>query len=180
MTNDGLVVDANIMNYYIQEKRKEDGELYKLIESIIYCCGLAINDTVEREWRNTNKGQFFDIWFDELMLDQRIKYVTDSNKLTSHQKRQIHNEFGLPRNKSKDIDYIECAINTEIKYILTDDTDFFDPKKKKASSKEKIKVKNQRQGAFCKFLKKEFGIIVGLPDHCYEDLQSKGVITEAI
>jgi hypothetical protein len=168
------------MSYYIKEKKKEDGELYNLMEFIINCCGLAINDTVEREWRNTTGDEFFNIWFVEYLLAQRITYVTDSNKLTLHQKKKIHNEFGLPRGRSKDIDYIECTINTEIKYILTDDTDFFDPKKKNASAKEKTRVKNLRQGELCKFLRKEFGIIVGLPDHCCGDLKSKGVISGQI
>jgi hypothetical protein len=178
MTNDGLVVDANIMSYYMREKKNEDGELFKLIEYIINYCGLAINDAVEREWKNTTGDQFFCIWFDEYMLAQKIRYVAESNKLTIHQKKKIHNDYGLPKKKSKDIDYIECAINTEIKYILTDDIDFFDPKKKMASAREKFKVKNQRQGALCRFLKKEFEVVVGLPDHCYEDLRSRGLTSE--
>jgi hypothetical protein len=178
MANDGVVVDANIMSHYIQEKKNDEGKLYNLIEFIIDCCGLAINDRVELEWRNTTGDEFFNIWFVDCILAQRIKYVTDSNKLTTHQKNKIHNDYGLPRgNKSKDIAYIKCNINTEIRYILTEDIDFYDPKRKKESPKAKFEARNQRRGALCKFLKKKFQITVGLPEHCYEDLMSKGVVS---
>jgi hypothetical protein len=82
----------------------------------------------------------------------------------------------LPRGNSRDVEYIKCAINTDIKYILTEDIDFFDPKKKSAPVKEKIRIKNFRKGSFCRFLKDEFGITVGLPEHCIEDLKGKALI----
>jgi hypothetical protein len=41
------------------------------MEFIIYFWGLAINDVVEREWRNTTGDEFFDIWFDEQLVTQK-------------------------------------------------------------------------------------------------------------
>jgi len=57
-----------------------------------------------------------------------------------------------------------------MKYILTNDIHFFEPKLKNASQNAKKRAKNQRKGNLCKFLKNDLGIIVGLPNHCKNDL----------
>ena len=102
--------------------------------------------------------------------------MDNSVKLRSAEKRVIHNTYGLPSRGSRDIEYIKCAINTEIKYILTEDIDFFDPKKKESSAIDKYRTKNERQGAFCKFLNKNYKITVGLAEHCRDDLIAAGII----
>lgn len=78
-------------------------------------------------------------------------------------------KYGLPK-ASHDIEYIKCSNVTLMKYILTNDIDFFDPKLKEASQKAKDNAKIKRKGKLCIFLKKQLGIIVGLPDHCKSDL----------
>jgi hypothetical protein len=73
MNNDGLVVDANIIKIYIGQKKKESGPICSLVDLVIECSGLAINDKVEQEWRNTAGEQFFCIWFDEHLVNHKIR-----------------------------------------------------------------------------------------------------------
>lgn len=175
MGQDGVVVDANIIKIFIIEEMKDCGDICELINNLLGSYGLAVNKMVEHEWQSIIGSQFFNEWFTMNILSERIKYVNDSVKVTFAQKKKINITYGLPKN-SRDIKYINCAINTKIRYILTEDIDFFDPKKKQASAEEKRRIKNQRQGKFCKFLNSEFGITAGLPEHCCTDLRNIGKI----
>lgn len=170
MTCDGIVADANIIQGFIQEEMTQKGEIVKVIKKILPFCGLAITDLIENQWRNTTGNQFFNIWFDENLKNNRIKYITEDIKLSKTERQIIHNKYGLPKN-GRDIEYIKCSLNTTHKYILTYDIHFFDPKQKMASVKTKNKIKNARSGALCKYLWKKYTIIVGLPLHCCSDLK---------
>jgi len=169
MVVDGVVVDANIMSKFYHQLLLEEGDLYELITTIIHCYGIALSDKIEQEWKNTVRTQFFNDWFDEALKNGRLRYV-ENPRLEKRYLKRIHNVYGLPKKKGRDIEYIKVAYMTILKYILTEDIHFYDPKKKHASQKEKKKVKNKRQGALCRYLKKALGITVGLPEHCYDDL----------
>lgn len=165
---DGIVVDANIISYYGREYIEETGDLCDLIEKILKNCGIAISDSMEREWRNTCGSQLFDVWFTDNLRDGHIQYITPY--LDKQILKKIHNDFGLPK-RGGDKDLIKAANVTTYKYILTNDIDLFDPKKKSVERKEKERIKKQRKGALCIFLRKELDIIVGLPEHCCGDLE---------
>ena len=165
---DGIVVDADIISYYCREYIVETGELYDMIEKILKNCGIAISDSVEREWRNTCGNQLFEEWFISNLLDNYIQYVKPH--IDRQILKKIHNDFGLPK-KGGDKDLIKAANVTTYRYILTNDTHLFDPKKKTAPRKEKERIKKGRKGRLCQFLRKELEITVGLPEHCWSDLE---------
>ena len=171
---DGIVVDADIISYYFREYIVETGDLYNLIEKILKNCGIAITDSVEREWRNTCGSQLFNEWFTDNMSKglqrdgKHIQYVAPS--IDQQTLKKIHIDFGLPR-EGHDKDLIKAANVTTYKYILTNDIDLFDPKKKRAERKEKERIKKQRKGTLCTFLRKKLKITVGLPEHCWSDLE---------
>ena len=165
---DGIVVDANIISNYCQEYIEEKGGIYDLIDKILKHCGIAITDLVEQEWRSTCGGQFFDEWFTVNLYADYIQYVDPY--IDRQILRKIHRDFGLPRRKY-DKELIKAANVTTYKYILTYDIDLFDPKKKRASRKEKERIKKERNGALCQFLRKKLKIVVGLPEHCCWDLE---------
>jgi hypothetical protein len=168
LDKDGVVIDANIMSNFYHELVKEYGPLFVLIQNILRYYGIAISTKIESEWKNTTGNQLFNIWFDDQLKLGLLGYVKNP-KLDRASIKKIHNDYGLPRNEW-DIEYIKTSNMTNIKYILTYDIHFFDPKKKKASKREKERVKNKRQGALCRYLKSELCIRVGLPEHCCEDL----------
>lgn len=164
---DGIVVDADIISCFCKECINESGDVYDLIENILENCGIAITELLEQVWRNTCGSQLFEIWFYDNVHSLRIQHIKP--QLPRPIVRKIHNDFGLPR-RGRDIELIRISNVTKFKYILTYDIDLFDPKKKKASKIEKEHVKNERKGALCQFLRKNLGIIVGLPEHCVCDL----------
>jgi len=175
MVCDGIVVDANCMSYYLHyEFNDEENELKSLINCLLKACGLVINPIIEQEWRNTVGGQLFNIWFDDNFTQGRIHLVENGKKLSTVEKRRLGNDFGFPIN-GRDIHYINCSLNTLLKYILTSYIDFYDPTKKESPSIEKKRLKSQRAGRLCKFLQKEYGITVGLSEHCIDDLSRLGL-----
>jgi len=173
MPQNGITVDANIINTFISnEIRGINDDLSDTLNRIMVPCGIVITGIIESEWKKTaDDGNFFLQWFAQMLLEEKIRYLrTDRRKLTTAEKKKLHNDYGLPRNGSHDIEYIKCAINTRRKYILTEDIDFYDPTKKQASPSEKFKAKNQRRGDLCRFLRSQLGITVGLHEHCCADL----------
>jgi len=165
---DGVVVDANIIASYFQEYGKETGDIYSLIEKILKSCGIAITDLLENEWKSTCGDQMFLIWFTDNLRDDYIQYVNPS--INREILKKIHIKFGLPRD-GHDKELIKVANVTTYRYILTYDIDLFDPKKKQASIKEKERIKKERDGALCQFLRNKLKITVGLPEHCWSDLE---------
>ena len=165
---DGVVVDTNIISNYYQEYIEETGDIYGLIEKLLKNCGIAITELLENEWHNTCGSQLFDVWFTDNLRDGYIQYV---NPYINRQiLKKIHNDFGLPK-EGRDKELIKAANVTTYKYILTNDIDLFDPKKKTAPRKEKERIKKGRKGRLCQFLRKELEITVGLPEHCWSDLE---------
>jgi hypothetical protein len=171
---DGVVVDANIISSYLQEYGEGTGDIYGLIEKILKNCGIAITELLEHEWKSTCGDQLFNEWFTDnlnkgLQRDgKHIQYVDPS--IDRQILKKIHIKFGLPK-EGQDKGLIKAANVTTYKYILTNDIDLFDPKKKTAPKKEKELIKKGRTGSLCQFLKKELDITVGLPEHCWSDLE---------
>lgn len=172
MPEDGIVVDANIINSYIQSVIVDNGDnkVIKLLSKIMSKYGFLINDVIEHEWKeNLRSFQYFEEWFTQCIIEEKIGYVEYINKLTTKQKKDIFIVYGLPT-RGCDIEYIKCTLNTRMKYLLTEDIHFYDPKKRMANKTEKKKIKGRREGCFCKYLKKEMGLTVGSCDHCESDL----------
>lgn len=180
MKDNGVVADTNIMKYYYDDVSHDEENFRRtLIETICDSCGFVIDEQIQWEYRlKINTIGFLD-WLGTMMLEGKIDLINErrETKISPSNKRSIHEDYGLPRNNSKDIHFIICANHTDIKYILTNDIDFFDPRMKNASSEEKERIKNQRTGRLCRFLERELGILVGLPDHCHQTLCERGIIT---
>ena len=179
MKNDGIVADTNIIKYYYDDVSHDEFNFQrKLIDSICDNCGFVINEQIywEYELKITTFG--FKDWLGTMMWEGKIDYINERSetKLSPHNKNIIHDKFGLPRNNSKDIHFIICANHTTIKYIITNDIDFFDPKKKEVNSENREKIINQRSGQLCHFLEKKLGILVGLPTHCHQTLCEKKIM----
>jgi hypothetical protein len=174
---DGVVVDAQIVNYYIVNdlKGKASSEDVKLMNLILKSCGIVVDERIISEWENTNRNSNYRNWFVKYTLNGKIGYAKEEIKLSKEDKKKIHVKYGFPRGRSKDIHYIKCALNTRLKFLLTKDMDFYEPKKKKAESSERTSIMNGRNGELCKFLEDEFDIIVGLHCHCFDHLSKNGI-----
>lgn len=167
-----MVIDANIISKYYKELIVDEGELYNLINCIFNDFGIAVSDLILHEWNSTCKNDILSSWITDGIKLGKIKYVDPS--LDRNIIKKLHINYGLPKKNngktSRDIEYIKCANVTSIKYILTYDIDFFDPRLKTAHERTKKNAKENRTGRLCRFLEKELNIIVGLPSHCISDL----------
>ena len=173
MKEDGMVVDANVMDEYFKGAPEERGEVYDLVSKILESTGIAICKIIEYEYEKRTNKQFFRIWEKEQLKNGHI-CIMGKHSLHRDIEKEIHNKYGLPKStkaeNSKDIHYIRIANETQIKYIVTKDIDFFDPKKKMDRNKEKIK--RDRSGALNKFLKKKLKIIVGHPTYHKSEIEA--------
>ena len=176
MSDDGVVVDADVISHYIHEEMKNPERLCQIINSILDSIGIAITDRVEADWRSTSGNQFFNIWFEDNLKINKIKYMCETRRLDKGEKTVLHVKFGLPRDNSRDVALIQCALNTQIKYISTLDMHLFDPKIGQYTAKKREEIKNSRDGKLSRHLKKEYEITVGLPHQCYSDLCQCGII----
>ena len=140
---DGVVVDTNIIENFYKEYVLEEGDILILINNILENCGIAITELIEAEWSRRCNDQLFSVWFTDNLRDGNIRYVMP--EIDRHILKRIHNEFGLPR-RGVDKELIKASNVTIIKYILTNDIDLFDPKKKKAQKKEKERIKDHLTG----------------------------------
>lgn len=165
---DGVVIDTNVIVEYRKEYFYEEGEILNLVENIMNSCGIVITNKIESEWEKTCFDQLFREWFTVNVMNEKIQYVNPH--IDQEIMKKIHNKYGLPK-KGCDGELIKAANVTMLKYILTNDMDLFDPKKKKAMRKEKERIMRNRNGNLCKYLKKNLGIIVGSPEHCNNDLE---------
>jgi len=169
MGNDGIVIDANILKGFIDLKysdsAKADPILLPLIPKILSEYRGAVSEMMKYEYKMKILHKMFNRWFEEQYVNGKFRDITIENTLDTSQRNRIFNKYGLDSNE-KDIHYISCAYNTDRRYILTEDIHFFDPKMKQADQKAKNRVKDQRMGALCRYLKKEYSITVGTPEHC--------------
>ena len=170
MENKGVVVDANIIRGFFNSM-KNKGLIVFFIEDILDEYGMAYSSEIKYEWQSKINKQVFDIWFELYYTQGKLKEFNQIQKLNLSERKKIFNEYGFPR--AKDLHYINCAINTQIKYIVTKDIDFYDPTKKNCNKKERIRIVDKKQGQFCKFLQRRHEIRVGTPNHCCEDLTIK-------
>jgi len=169
---DGVTVDANIIAVFQKEYLNESGFFYSVLTEITQNFGLAISEIIEHEWRKMFNEQYMNEWLTDEIKRGHIRYVNPF--MDPSEIKIIRTKFGL--NDSRDRNYIKCANVTVIKYILTHDIDFFDPKKKKSNKIERSRTMNQRKGCLCRYLKKVHGITIGMIEHCCNDL---GILTDS-
>ena len=168
MMPDGVTVDTNVISVYFSEHLRDRGEVFELVGEILRCVGVALTDELEFEWKSTCPGHFFDEWLTDEMKKGRV--VTVNRKpLPRNVMKVIHQRFGLPRGRG-DREVLFCANGTQMRYVLSKDLHFFDPKAKGTSRQHRRKVMDRRLGVFCRYLKRELGITVGALCHCREDL----------
>lgn len=168
MMTDGVTVDTNVISMYFHEHLRKCGEVLELVEKVLRCVGVALTDKLEYEWKSTCPGPIFDAWLTDEVKEGRVLYV-NRKPLPRNVMKIIHHKFGLPRGRG-DREVLFCANGTQMKYILSEDLHFFDPKAKETSRQHRRRVKDRRLGVFCRYLKRELGITVGAPCHCREDL----------
>ncbi len=165
---DGITVDACIMHNFFPQLVVEKGEYFDLINFFLEEYKLIIDseNKIKQEWCERSNFIMAREWITDQLKINRINMVESS--LKRDVERKIFNEYGLDKTE-RDIEYIKVANVTALKYILTEDMHFYDPKKKMANHKTKEKIKNKRNGRLQKYLKKELKITISSLRHLIMD-----------
>ena len=167
---DGVTVDANVMKKFNRDfLAHEDSSLTILIEQTLTLHGIVIDigDKVQHEWFTQCPSALFKEWFVQNMKLGRIRMVKPF--IAEQHKRELLTKLGFPK-RGYDLTYVAVANVTQKRYIVTEDIDFFDPTKKHAENQTKEKIKRERSGPVCRYLRREMGIVVGTPPQALIEL----------
>lgn len=165
---DGVVIDANIIVDFYREYRGKNGPVYEVVIWIKDNVGIAINDHIATEWKNTCSADLFLTWYTDQLKLKKIRNVECGSLCDAIVKKMVNNH-GFPA-RSFDIHYIRCAHFTDsTKYIISYNYDFYEPGCRCQSIQARRRAREQRLGRFCNFLLRQLGIRVGMPSHCKSD-----------
>lgn len=166
-----IVIDANVFKAYYEESVLElpaprpgrtdsPSSIFARLGADTFSY-VDVGQQMESEWRNLCRGgeEWFDGWLSSVYASGGVTPM-DINKTKVPENK--YREVGFPF-KGRDIWYIRVAVSlssacsTNDAYLISEDIDFFDPKRKKDASREKY-IRNG-EGAVAKQLKKD-GVFV--------------------
>src|SRR5258708_790340 len=149
------------MNVFSQNLiRNEIADTRTLIEWIETTRGFAIDagGKIKHQWLITCDKTFFGTWFIEGLKAGRIRQVVA--KLDERHSRHLRINCGMPT-AGFELTYVAVAnVVDGLKYIVTDDIDFWEPSAKKKNEKTKQAIKAGRTGCVYKYTR-SIGIAVG-------------------
>ena len=174
--SDGVSVDACVMALFaksllpVKDEAKVP-EARQLVDRIRSTIGFAIDDgrKIETQWLNTcgSKSGIFREWYVQSIKDGKIKQVVPA--LSEQHKKKLRIDCGFP-NDQFECTYIAVANSTSVRYIVSEDMHFFEPKHKKANEKAKYRSREERKGSVCRYLREKMKIRVGTIDHAAVEL----------
>jgi hypothetical protein len=168
--SDGVTVDANVMAGFTKSLISETStDAYKIVERIKAGQGFAIDvgDLIKTQWFETCGRAVFGQWFVSQLQTGRIRMVTPL--LANNHKRCLRKDCGMPMRG--EVIYVSVAAATTIRYIVTEDIDFWEPSAKRRDEKSKARIRTRREGAVCRYLSKYLEIRIGTPAMALGDLQ---------
>lgn len=168
IVSDGIVINADVIPQFYQELIQDSGDLYDIITWLSHNWGIATNGFIHAEWERVCSAPSFLDWCNDEIKNGRIRRV-NSQPIQTQVKKRMRIQYGFPC-YSLDLQYIECAASTQsVKYIMTEDYHFYDPKCKGKTKQAKEQARECRLGRFCRFLLNNLGVRVGMPKHCKDD-----------
>jgi hypothetical protein len=166
---DGVTVDANVMHAFTKSMiAKSDTDAHSVVELIRKHHGFVIDsgDLISRQWIETC-GRVFEQWFVTQLQAGRITMVNP--KLDAGHKKCLRKDCGMPMRR--EVIYVSVAAATGVRYIVTEDIDFWEPAAKLRDEKAKARIRARREGLVCRYLSKHLKISIGTPTMALGDLQ---------
>lgn len=164
-----IVIDANIVAGHFKETVLgiEIGPTNNLTASTLTLfnglgttdiCYLDDGTIIETEWRNPVSNEWFDAWFGDLLASGKAQLIPASSDEALE--RRLHTK-GFPKARNRDLWYIRTChaivnTNPDINVrLITEDIDFYDPRKKGGNAKTRKKIIQNGSGPISKLLRKE-------------------------
>lgn len=156
------VVDACSISIFQHERiANVSGIGTKAIDHIFSVGHIALDEGnfIREQWLNTASGSASGLnildWIADRMQENKIRLVTYP-KTTPLNKAL--SDYGMDLS---DKVYVFVAVAGAAKMIVSEDVDFHDPTKKKASGAEKDRIKKTKCGPVCIYLSDSYGINIG-------------------
>lgn len=160
------VIDANVVcGYYKEAILGKANDLTGPVTPIFDRLGnedtayIDEGGQVESEWRRVVENEWFEIWFTDSIRDGLIKRIGVETCRDLFVKLTV---LGFPA--SRDRWHIrvakKVAESTNLCVLLTEDLDFYDPKKKLGSSKTRTSILLGEAGPVSAHLRRHEGIVV--------------------
>ena len=166
--NQGILIDAHLLEEISDALANESGSLYDLIYWILDNCGIAITPLIQSHWEekiSDNNRLFWEWFLLEYNINRRIRAIP-LKKFDASSMRKITTDCYLP-NRTHAKGYIKGANSTVApRYILTKHIYFYEPRHKDNDSKTKNSIVASRAGKLCRFLQRTLKIRVGSPYDC--------------
>lgn len=110
---------------------------------------IAYTRFISQEYNNTFGGQDFRQIWPVWENNGHIKMVPETDSL------QIFKKLKPLNFRSKDYKFVIAAAQTQKRFIISEDSDFWEPKSKRNAHGHQEDIKNKNQGTVYKLLKKE-------------------------
>jgi hypothetical protein len=156
-----VVVDANVVKGLMQAQQSsshdcsgDPEEAFVLLTDGGAEVWLDRGGQMLSEWQACTQREWFGLWYSEFVQSTNVRHAT----VQPHDRllRELRTTFGFP--KSRDVWVLRTALtaaadgDTE---LLTDDMDYFDPKKKSQPKERQRHLKGAQVGAVRRRLKSE-------------------------
>lgn len=157
------VFDANCWCLYVEDELAIHDGIGKEIFSAAKSNGGYLLDAGEQakqqyiDMKKPYAEQIFNIWAEAVTLSGHLKLIDLSGKDNMYKEL---NSLGLPK---KEHVFFRIGVFGKADRIISLDSDFFDPSKKKAGQFEKIALIESASGPVCKHAKKNYGIAIMCP-----------------
>lgn len=161
-----IVVDANVVKGYYDEVvidvrhslTQSAVNIFETITNVIY---VDNQEFIESEWKRVVDPEWFDVWYSDSLRSGKISMVDVKN---CKELCESLYKIGFPKGE-RDVWYVRTAKATltfqKECFIITEDIDFYDPKKKKiACGIARIKCMKSPSSPVRRCLRKKEKILV--------------------
>ena len=160
MTN---VFDANCWCLYVDDEIRESDGVGRAIFATAKLKGGYLLDSGGHgrqqyiDMRRPYAEQIFDLWAEGVVMSGHLKLVDLDGKDNLFKELS---EIGIPK---KEHIFFKTAVHGGAAFIISADSDFFDPSKKKCGEEEKIALLASGRGPVCKHMRKKHDITICCP-----------------
>ena len=154
-----VVVDASSIALFQQERVASNyGAASRAMDHILYNSEITLDESgrIKQQWvdtaSNANSITALEDWIADRFQDGKIIIVRYSR---NRQIIKILRNLGMDR---KDAFHIDCANGASARVIISDDIHFFHPPAKPWNASKKDKIKTERNGSVCRYVRKQLAM----------------------
>jgi hypothetical protein len=158
------VFDANCWRIYLDEKLASCAgvgckmfEPQKLGIKILFDASFLMRQQYI-SLRRPYAEELFNHWFEEALIKGRIDLIDISGVPNLFAELKA---LGVPKGEHV---YFRVAVHGKASWLISLDSDFYDPRKKKIGEQAKEKLVRSGSGPVCRHMKKKYALVICCPE----------------